>query len=672
MLPKVCESAPHPSADVAEDLILSGNFDKARTALNEALSIQPHHPDLLAAQGLLYLYNKEEDRAIDLVGRARFGPRARKLAKLLAEHLVCRQKLALKTGARDPMAHAFLTKVRMSVDRALDPVGVDVSIVLLIREGATGLNRTLKSIRGVGDELFIVDCFPGEETSSIAAREGAHYLPTQAVEMEPALNRVLNAARGHWVLWLECGEELDYESRSAIESAVIRPQYAGYQIQTLAADSLPQGHKTRLFRKDSAEQFCINRRGDVEPEMGGTYPLADLPQASLLQFAEPPIRTMREDIHQPQFSGDSEACYRKASKALDSGDFEAAAAQCEKFGESLVAGDEFGQCIYRVWAAAQLGLGHPMDARNVCDTGDRRGFGGAALEFERARALFELGELKEAIISATRSLALEWPEVAMELENEAEAMRYALRGQILAGLGEHSQAASMFDRALASDPGFGAAVLGKARAFEQLNLLDVALEGFLSGQGHPEIGQTCLKEAARIYSRLSLPKKSVALYREAWSRSQMDKEAWIGWKTAAEECGQLDETLAAFQAFSAVAELDANDWLEWGQALEESDQRFRALDAYQKSIALDPNVASAHFRLGNLLNSVDRKEQAAEAYEQALKLDEENADGWFVLGNLLADIGLLHGAKVSFLRGLSLAPDNAQAQKEFERICRAA
>ena len=497
-------------------------------------------------------------------------------------------------------------------------------------------------------------------------------MPAQTAEMEAALNRALNAASGHWVLWLECGEELEYESRSAIETALVRPQYAGYQIQTLAADSLPQGHKTRLFRKDAAGRICINRRGDVEPHMGGTYPLADLPRASLLQFSAPPIRTMRENVHQSDFSGDSEASYREAAKALDSGYFEAAAALCEKFVESLVEGDEYGQCLYRVWAAAQLGLEHPMEARNVCDAGDRRGFGGAALEFERARACFELGELKEAIITATRSLALEWPEHARESEKESDAMRYALRGQILAGLGEYSQAASMFDRALASDPGFGTAVLGKAWAFEQLNLLDVALEGFLSGQDHPDIGQTCLKEAARIYSKLSLPKKSVALYREAWNRCQMDKEAWVGWKTAAEECGQLDETLAAFQAFSAVTDLDAGDWLEWGRALEESDQRFRALDAYQKSIDLDPNVASAYFRLGNLLNCVERKEQAAEAYEQALKLDEENADGWFVLGNLLADIGLMHGAKVSFLRGLSLAPDNAQAQKQFERICRAA
>jgi tetratricopeptide (TPR) repeat protein len=465
---------------------------------------------------------------------------------------------------------------------------------------------------------------------------------------------------------------LEYESRAAIEGAVIRPHYGGYQIQTLASDSLPPGHKTRLFRKEAAVGFRINRKGDLEPDLGTTYPLADLPQASVLQFAEPPIRAMKEDIHDVHASDSSEACYREAVAALENRDFELSAAICQKGCESLVSEDEFGQCLYRIWAAAQLGMGCVVDARNVCDRGDRSGFGSAALEFERARALFELGEIKDAMIAATRSLALEWPEHAQETENEADAKRYALRGQLLARLGEHSQAASMFDRALGSDPGFGIAMLGKAQAFEQLNLLDLALEGFLAGQDHPEIGQTCLKEAARMYSKMSLPKKSVPLYREAWNRCQEDKEAWNGWRNSAEECGQLEETLSAFQALSNTAELEAAEWMDWGRALEESDQRFRALDAYQKSIDLDPEVAASHFRIGNLLRSVDRKEQAAEAYERALKLDEENADGWFVLGDLLADIGLLHGAKVSFLRGLSLAPDNAHAQKQFERICRAA
>ena len=560
----------------------------------------------------------------------------------------------------------------MSVDRPLDEVGVDVSVILVIPRGVASLNRTLQSLRGVGKDLFVIDLYPGEEAGAVAAREGAHYIPTQESEFESALIRAVAAASGQWVLWMECGQELAYESRAAIKYAVVRPQFGAFQVQTLGLDGMPRGSRPRLMRRNAHMKFLAASSFDYEAKLEEGCRVADLPGASIVQFEDIPTKPMNAHSHPNSDQNSTGPSLHDALTAWTEADFPKAIELAKQFAERLQDGDPLGQCAYRIWAGALTDAGHHEQGIEVCDVAHRAGFGGAAIEYERARGLRETGSKKEALIAATRSLAGEWPENSGLSPEEADAARFVLRGHLLFEIGEASQSASMFDRALRAQPHNGEALVGKARAFEVLGLFDVALECYMSGQGHPDVGQTCLKSAGRICSKIGAPKRSVELYRQAWSTDSEDREAWDGWRQAAEESGSIDETLSAYEALDRQCGLQYEDWISWGRTLEEADRADAALAAYARAGESSPEEASPHFLSGSLLARVGRKEQAAESLERGLKLDEFNAEAWFALGRILAEIGLLHGAKVSFQRGLSLAPGDTHALKQFQDICRAA
>ncbi|MBC8066081.1 MAG: glycosyltransferase family 2 protein, partial [Chlorobia bacterium] len=180
---------------------------------------------------MLFAFSGEEDQAIKDLGKAGFVPRARRLAKLLTEHLICRQQLSSKTGRRDGVAHISLSKVRLAADRPLDPVGIKLSACLIVKNESKNLSRCLESLKGIVDEIVVVDTGSTDDTVAIAESFGAKMGSFEwSHDFSAARNHSLEIATGDWVLWIDADEVLVPESVSAIQRALVRPHFGGFAI----------------------------------------------------------------------------------------------------------------------------------------------------------------------------------------------------------------------------------------------------------------------------------------------------------------------------------------------------------------------------------------------------------------------------------------------------------
>jgi len=680
----------HPIADQVEALIHAGKAEEAAHLLQPVLLANPHHPDLIAASGLLHAYSGEEDEAVQLMGKAGHGPRARRLGKLLTEHLICRQQMAAKTGKRDGVAHMFLSKVRLVGDRPLDPVGIALTACLIVKNESKNLERCLNSIKTIADEIVVVDTGSTDDTVAIAESFGAkigHF--EWCDDFAAARNHSLELATGNWALWIDADEELTEESKAAIQRALVRPHFGGFAIEIVnftddASEASQYVHTpVRLFRVDPSIRFTGRIHEQIAPALAEAgLPWAYLKGAKLLHYGYRPTemaergkieRTIglveKELTENPENAFQWFNLANAYTAANDFANAEKASATCVTL---LEEGDSMGPLVYQLWSNALLKQDRAADAAKVCNEADRRGFGGLLNDFERANAYLQIGLLEEGLEAANRCLAADWPTDMTGDMSIAEYKRYIVRGQILSMLGQYDEAISMFDRALKADPTYGPALFSRAFTLEQAERLEESLNGYLAGQTHAVVGQLCLKGAGRLAAALGDHGQSYDLFREAWRLAPQDKDAWIGWTEAAEATHEPARRIEAYNAYIEWHEPNADLLINLGRAYQDNGELDRALESFQKAIVQDPSNPNSYFNCGDLLYKVQAYDQAAELYQSALRLDTTNPNGWFVLGNSLAQLGVLHGARVSYQQALALKPDYAEARANLDLIAQAA
>ena len=677
----------HPAAEQIEQLIHCGKAVEAQTLLQQAQAQDPLHTDLRAAEGLLHAYLGQEDKAIELLESAGHGPRARKLAKLLSEHLLCRQQMAAKTGRRDGVAHLKLAKIRLCADRPLENVGITVSACLIVKNEAKNLPRCLNSIKGFVDEIVIVDTGSTDDSIEIAEGYGAkigHFAWND--DFSAARNHALSLATGNWALWIDADEELTPDSIQALRRAVVRPHFGGYAIEIVnftddRSDAAQYIHKPiRLFRLAPGVRFSGKIHEQVSPSLSEkNLPWAYLDGARILHYGYRPTEMVERGkvqrtvtLLEKELAEDPENAFQwfnlanAHTAANDFAQVERASAECVKF---LSPGDPIGPLAYQLWSNSLLKLNKPGEAARVCDLADKKGFGGILNEFERANALLALGLVEEGLEAANRCLALEWPKDMTGDLGIAEFKRYIVRGQLLALKGDFSEAIAMFERALRVNPQYGPALYSLAATLEKAGRLEEALDGFLAGKEDPSLGALCLRGAARVATALRLSKRSADLYREAWHRDVRDQDTWVGWIQAADACRDLPMIVEAYEAYSAHFKPTADIFVNWGRALDEMGEYERARACFSRALEQEPLNPNVRFNFGDLLYKLEEFGEAAELYQAGLQQDPMNASGWFVLGNSLARLGVIEGARMSYQQALRIRPDYAEAIHNLETIC---
>jgi glycosyltransferase involved in cell wall biosynthesis len=136
-----------------------------------------------------------------------------------------------------------------------------LSVILITKNEAARLPRCLESVRGLADEIVILDSGSTDATLEIARRHTDKvYSSPDWPGFGPQKNRALDHATGDWVLSLDADEWLTPELAAEIRQTLQAPTAAVYEIPRLSSfcgrpmrhSGWWPDHVARLFRRGAA------------------------------------------------------------------------------------------------------------------------------------------------------------------------------------------------------------------------------------------------------------------------------------------------------------------------------------------------------------------------------------------------------------------------------------
>ena len=172
-----------------------------------------------------------------------------------------------------------------------------LSLCMIVKNEQAALPRCLDSVRGLADEVIVVDTGSTDATREIAARYDAKLVSFdfRTVDFASARNHALTQASGQWILVLDADERLTPDGAPLIRGLIAGGDRAGYYLERLnsqpGAGGATPDHVVRLFPNHPAFRF----RGRVHETI----------DASILAAG---ARLIRTDIRiEHDFASDPEA-----------------------------------------------------------------------------------------------------------------------------------------------------------------------------------------------------------------------------------------------------------------------------------------------------------------------------------------------------------------------------
>jgi len=107
----------------------------------------------------------------------------------------------------------------------------EISVVINTLNEEKNIARAITSIKGLADEIIIVDMHSSDSTVEIAEKLGAKvYLHKNIGYVEPARNFAISKARKDWILILDADEELSKQLVKKLKEIVKNPKADYYRI----------------------------------------------------------------------------------------------------------------------------------------------------------------------------------------------------------------------------------------------------------------------------------------------------------------------------------------------------------------------------------------------------------------------------------------------------------
>jgi hypothetical protein len=282
----------------------------------------------------------------------------------------------------------------------IDKPNLSLALIAKNEEGVIG--RCLESVRGVADELIVVDTGSSDTTKALAASAGATVLDfVWTHDFSAARNAALDAARGRWILVLDADEYLPPTSAEAVRTLVTNPAPPDCAYHLLNKSST-DGGKTGLVGK-------IVRLFPNLPALRYEWPVHEQVVTSLERAGIPVRDTEIEIIHTGYATAEINARKQARNLAI----FEAQAAS-----------GTMTAMMYFLMGGALLDLGRTDEALAIYERsaalcpGGGEVFEGARVR--RATCLVQLGRFAEALALAPAQPLRQWhPELLLLLGEAA-------------------------------------------------------------------------------------------------------------------------------------------------------------------------------------------------------------------------------------------------------------
>lgn len=108
-----------------------------------------------------------------------------------------------------------------------------LALVVITLNEEKNIERCLRSVEPLADEIIVVDSGSNDRTVEIARERGAKVIVHPFENHISQKNFALSQASAEWVLSLDADEALSDELKKSIEKALQNPQYQGYTFNRL-------------------------------------------------------------------------------------------------------------------------------------------------------------------------------------------------------------------------------------------------------------------------------------------------------------------------------------------------------------------------------------------------------------------------------------------------------
>lgn len=244
-----------PPLDAAQRAFLAGDLEGAAGHYLTALEQDDQNAAIFMQLGLVLYQQAKYDKAVVALRRAlelepymsaahnTMGVVMFQLEWYAAAEIFFRRALELEPS--HPQAKASLLEAMRKVRETGDtpapeldyllqltrPVEPSLSLCMIVKNEEPFLEGCLQSVRGVVDEIVIVDTGSTDQTIAIAERYGAKVVHHEwDGDFAAARNVSIQHATGDWILVLDADERLDAESLPHLKPALHRKDVAGYAL----------------------------------------------------------------------------------------------------------------------------------------------------------------------------------------------------------------------------------------------------------------------------------------------------------------------------------------------------------------------------------------------------------------------------------------------------------
>ena len=110
---------------------------------------------------------------------------------------------------------------------------MELSAVIITKNEERNIGRCLASVKGIADDIVVLDSFSTDRTRAIAEEHGARFIQHPFNGHIEQKNRAITHAKHSWVLSLDADEALDDRLARAIREVMKAPAADGYTMNRL-------------------------------------------------------------------------------------------------------------------------------------------------------------------------------------------------------------------------------------------------------------------------------------------------------------------------------------------------------------------------------------------------------------------------------------------------------
>ena len=390
-----------------------------------------------------------------------------------------------------------------------------LSLSMIVRNEEARLAACLASVKGLADELVVVDTGSTDGTIAVAEAAGARVERIDwPGDFAPARNRAMDFLSGDWVLVLDADEQLRPEVIPSLKALMAQPDVLVINLlrYELGAAMAPYSNVSRLFRRHPGIRWSkpyhsmIDDSVQVLLEQEPHWRIADCREPAILHDgyrpellagtdkAERLRQAMQSELE--RHPGDPYASAKLGGLLISDGQHQEAVALLRRAldQDSMQDGERYELLLHLALAVTPSEPGEAIALyRKALEISlDTRITLGARLNL--AARLMEQGDLEEAI-NLTRIATQRAPEVALGWYNLG--LMHRRRGDISAAL-------QAYEQALQLDPDNAACHQNHAVALLMGGDIEGARQGFrnaiarLDHQGRTDEAQSLRQSAGQI------------------------------------------------------------------------------------------------------------------------------------------------------------------------------